>query len=357
LRQNTGVFVTNPTLIIWRKTMSYPRLYRCAGGTTAFCVLLMMMCVGSGVVWGQALDDALENFLQGFQNEFFQSQGQDQKMLEYLQFAQQLTNDNARTYQARVKERVDALGANSTADDERRIRITISVNDNYAIQKLLTDKGKELFTDAPKMQQRLFQMKESVMQRLESLSDIDDIKYVSNRSDGPDILEPFPDFLELTPEQIELIKEQQIETSLKLALLRTIPASEQSEQSRKMAELEKKRMTDVSSSEEWNEISRQMSKILMDRVKENSPQMKKVLIEGRESYMRVLTDAQKAKIKAVMADMPDYMKNLFAAIDREGGGLSILHNWQPGMGVPGVNPNREAPRQRTNTGGRTFPGN
>jgi len=40
-----------------------------------------------------------------------------------------------------------------------------------------------------------------------------------------------------------------------------------------------------------------------------------------------------------------------------GGGLSILHNWQSGMGVPDYpNPNREAPRERTNTGGgRAFP--
>jgi hypothetical protein len=57
-----------------------------------------------------------------------------------------------------------------------------------------------------------------------------------------------------------------------------------------------------------------------------------------------------------MDDMPEYMKNLFAAIDRQGGGVSILHNWQPGMGVPDFpNPNREAVRERPR-GERAFPG-
>ena len=86
------------------------------------------------------------------------------------------------------------------------------------------------------------------------------------------------------------------------------------------------------------------------------PQLKEILRKDHENIMRVLTDAQKAKIKAVMDDMPDYMKNLFAAIDKQGGGLSILNNWQPGMGVPGVNPNREATRERTGNE-RPFPGN
>jgi hypothetical protein len=72
--------------------------------------------------------------------------------------------------------------------------------------------------------------------------------------------------------------------------------------------------------------------------------------------MRALTDAQRAKIKAVMADMPDYVKNLLAKVGKENGALSGLESWVPGMSTPGVNPNREAPRQRP-AGERTFPGN
>ena len=110
--------------------------------------------------------------------------------------------------------------------------------------------------------------------------------------------------------------------------------------------------------EKHSEIDLKVRELELDILKDDLPELKAALIEGRESYMRVLTDAQKAKIKAVMDDMPDYMRNLFAAIDKQGGGLSILHNWQPGMGVPDYpNPNREAPRERPRSdGGRAFPG-
>jgi hypothetical protein len=73
--------------------------------------------------------------------------------------------------------------------------------------------------------------------------------------------------------------------------------------------------------------------------------------------MRTLTDAQKAKIKSVMDNMPEYVKNLLAEVGKESGALSGMESWVPGAGVPGIpNPNREAPRQRP-AGGRAFPGN
>ena len=90
-------------------------------------------------------------------------------------------------------------------------------------------------------------------------------------------------------------------------------------------------------------------------MKEVGPQLKKILREGHENFMRALTDAQRAKIKAIMADMPDYLKKRFDDFDKNGGALPGLDSWVPGMGAPGgmTNPNREAPRQRS--GGRTFP--
>jgi len=163
-----------------------------------------------------------------------------------------------------------------------------------------------------------------------------------------------PDFLDLTPEQRDSIKAIQKEMNMKIFCIRIKSGSEQQEKVNEIARLQaySRTLTD----EEQDEIKRQVQKMEVDLIKDYVPQLKAIFLEGRESYMRVLTDAQKAKIKAVMDDMPDYMRNLFAAIDKQGGGLSILHNWQPGMGVPGVNPNREAPRERPRSdGGRAFP--
>jgi hypothetical protein len=52
-----------------------------------------------------------------------------------------------------------------------------------------------------------------------------------------------------------------------------------------------------------------------------------------------------------------FLKQKRVVNDKQGGGLSILQNWQPGMGVPDdPNPNREAPRERPRSdGGRAFP--
>ena len=229
----------------------------------------------------------------------------------------------------------------------------------YAMHQKIAEKEKEIFPDAQKRQQRLFQLREGFSRQVESLSDPHDIDMLTTA--GNYIFRPFaqPSFLELTPEQKDLIKEIQKETSLKILHIRQKSMREQTEKQNECIQLSMKlsaATTDEERNEIGNEISRKLDEMSMVMLKDCMPELKAALIEGHENYMRVLTDAQKATIKAVMDDMPDYMKNLFAAIDKQGGGLSILHNWQPGMGVPDYpNPNRELPRERTNTGGgRAF---
>ena len=364
--------------------MSYPRLYRCAGGTTAFCVFLMMMCVGSGVVWGQSVNDAFDGFMYGYADEFIKSDGLYKNQDEYYQFFSQMIgqmmseggnsgrSNNDRVFK-RVSEHMQSTGEHPTAEELQNITVEIHVDSffdqRFALHKALAEKAKELFPDADKMQQRQFQMQESIMSRLESLSNPEDIFatiqmqypnpfHYSVSADNPLNVYALSDFLELTPEQMDSIKEIQKETLFKITLLRQKIRLEKNDEVNELLQWMSKKMMETKSYEEHKEIMRTVEKREMEMIKGIIPQLKAILIEGRESYMRVLTDAQKAKIKAVMADMPDYMKDLFAAIDQEGGGLSILHNWQPGMGAPNYpNPNREAPRERTNTGGRAFPGN
>jgi hypothetical protein len=169
-----------------------------------------------------------------------------------------------------------------------------------------------------------------------------------------------PDFLELSPEQRELITRQQTETTSKVSALSTQASMKSNtENPEKLQQVQKlqKEYNEAPTKEEQIEIGRKIQEINKDVLKDVLPEIKRLLIKGREDFYRVLTDAQKAKIKAVMADMPDYMKKLFAEVDKGGDMSNVLNSWVPGMGAPGTNPNREAPRERTNTGGgRAFPG-
>jgi len=319
----------------------------------AFCVLLMLSVAGSGFVFSQSVDDAYKTFVESYQDEFFQSQDQQQKWNEYNDFAWPRKSETLKNLTDHLRELNSS--DNTLTEDERAKHLSDFIFDQYfAEHKALNDKTRELFPAAQKIQQRQFQLYESMMRRLQSTDNSEDIYDVFSQTCMPSSLpNPQPDFLELTPEQIALIKEIQKETAFKSSHLHPFAFGYPPEYSELM-----KKLGEAKTSEEIKEIRRMMKEMEVERMKENAPEMKAILIQGRESYMRVLTDAQKAKIKAVMDDMPDYMKNLFAAIDKQGGGLSILHNWQPGMGVPDYpNPNREAPRQRTTGGGgRAFPG-
>ena len=329
-----------------------------------FCVFPAFI-VGSEFGWSQDVFDVLNEFSRMYSNEFSSSQGQTQKWKEYHQLFGQLTlsDESIKTRSERVGkrflERLETYATRPPEDEIEKILLEVKVDNSvdydFEVQTLLADKMKELFPDSQKIQQRQFQVFEGIMRRLESLGSPDDILYTLRLMDNPPaFVNTLPDFLELTPEQIELIKTQQKETVLKARLLR-----EENEQPEKIKEIylwiEKSHK--AKTPEEFREISQKLKEINRETAKGIAPQLNEILIQGRENFMRVLTDAQKAKIEAVMADMPDYMKNLFAAIDKQGGGLSILNNWQPGMGVPSVpNPNREAPRERSGSGGRAFPG-
>ena len=340
----------------------------------AFCVLSMLMLsvAGSGFVFSQELEDIHLNFIVGYHDEFYHSEELNQKRREYSQFANQLHFESTQTTAENATklsterlnayvQRIIASGTLPTVEEQDQIihgaYAEAKFDNEYDLHQKFAEQEKEIFPDALERQQRQFQLQESITRRLELFDDPKDMDVLLDGITFDHKLAQ-PDFLELAPEQKDLIKEIQKETVLKTALIGAKARSEQPDKQKEIRQLMQKLATGQTD-EEPNATYRKIREIQADMLKDYIPELKAALIEGRESYMRVLTDAQKAKIKAVMDDMPDYMKNLFAAIDKQGGGLSILHNWQPGMGVPDYpNPNREAARERTNTGsgGRAFPG-
>ena len=296
--------------------MKRPRL-------TAFCVFLMLMLFGSSIVFSQSVDDAFKEYLQGFGKEFSSSRTPE-RWAEYAQFADPIETETHKNIQDRIDQRKSVLGENPSLEEREKYFIDTIFDLHSVKQKILDDKAKELFPNTQVMEQRKFQLHESLMRRLELHDNAEDIVFTSGMVSVPtNIFNIQPDFLELSPEQIELMKSIQKETALKIRLLNA--PTERIEILREMGQLSRKH-TEAQTPEEKREIELLMKKLTMDRVKDILPQLKEAVLEGRESYMRVLTDTQKAKIKSVMDDMPDY-----------------------------PNPMREAPRQRTNTGGgRAF---
>ena len=334
--------------------MKHPRLI-------AFCVfwMLMLFVADSSFAFSQELEDVVfKEFFQGYYDEFHNTEEQRQILNEYLQLTFQFRDEMMQSFHEnitkRAEERMNALGPNPTPEEINTIQLEVFFENEYTLHQKLAEKEKEMFPDVMERQKRKFQLREGMTDRLETFGNPQDIhSLIYSRSSVENSLYP-PDFLELTPEQRDLIKKIQKETDLKI---RRVDIKSWSEQPDKVKEYEQwhEKLISGQADEGPNEIIRKSMEIRVDMLKNYIPELKAILIEGRESYMRVLTDAQKAKIKAVMDDMPDYMKNLFAAIDKQGGGLSILHNWQPGMGVPDYpNPNREAPRERPQ-GERSFP--
>jgi len=121
-----------------------------------------------------------------------------------------------------------------------------------------------------------------------------------------------------------------------------------------LAEIERltREHRNASTDEEREEIGKKLQTVTGDMLKDLMPDLKKILIKGHADFHRILTEVQKFKIRAIMADMPDSMKKRIDEANKEGG-LSAWDSWVSGIGVPGVNPNREAQRQRNE---RTFPG-
>jgi len=333
----------------------------------AFCVfsilMLMLSVAGSGFVFSQSVEDAFKEFSRGYANEFLQTEEQMLKRNEYIQAINQIRADSHQAHSENmmklIEERMNTLGPNPTVEERlknaREVGREANFDNEYALAPKVAEKEREIFPDALEKQKRQFQLREGITRRLESFGDPQDILLLLESGHPMNNSFAQPDFLELTPEQRDLIKAIRKESFLKREHIRIKSQEEQPEKEKEFMQLFGSFST-AKTFEEQQEIHRKMLESQVDMLKDYFPELKKILIQERENYMRVLTDAQKAKIKAVMDDMPDYMKNLFAAIDKQGGGLSILHNWQPGMGVPDYpNPNRELPRERTNTGGgRAF---
>jgi len=327
---------------------------------TFACAILMFAC--SGVVVSQEIQNVFNEFHQGYENEFFSTPEQIQNHTEYAEATHQLYMASLEKEPEIIQKRLNDLGPNPSQEEITKISDEAWADSRIALQKSLVENTRKTFPDEQyqRIQQRRFQMRESVMRRLESFNDHEESQYLMFLSPAADVLgHSQPDFLDLTPEQRELITRQQKDTAINMQVLMrdTVKKGivEKSEELQQLTKLLGEIPIEKRGEAETQEIMKQIKRIQTDITKNAFPELKKILLKSREDYMRVLTDAQKAKIDAVMDDMPDYMKNLFAEIDRQGGGLSILQLWQPGMGVPDMpNPNREAPRERPKSE-RVFP--
>ena len=323
--------------------MSYPRL-------AALCVLLMIAC-GSGVAFSQPDPETRRQILEDLQITQDDMQG-------FFESFQPLMSDMVKNAQpkmmAAIMERMKDTSSPPNQDEMVKLSMSIMMDEMAGMQKPFNDKAREFFSEEGrlKLQMRVFQAKESLMERLEAMENLDAIQGVFG-AEMMFLIGGQPDFLELSPEQRDLILRQQKEVSLEHSLLMTSDSPERHAEYQRLA----RELNEAQNDEERADISRKIQKLQEEKMRNIAPRLKRILLDSHESFMRVLTDAQKAKIKAVMADIPDYMKRLLAELDKGEGGMSGLESWVPGMGVPGVNPNREATRERTNTGGRTFPGN
>ena len=325
----------------------------------AFCVfsMLLLSVAGSGVVFSQPSDEIRQAFLQDMQKS-------GDEIRQFSESIQPLFADMGKDIQpkvmAAIMERMKDTSSPPTQEEMAKLGNEIVMDGFIGMQKPLNEKATEFLSEEgrQKMHLRMFQAKTSLMERLET-SDNPDAIEMALRFDMMQLMGGQPDFLELSPEQRELITKQQKETSLEALTLTTQATLKMiTTNPGRLAEIQQQveAFQKAKTDEERTEIAKKLQTVNIDIYKDIAPKLKTILIKGHEDFLRVLTDAQKAKVKAVMADMPDYVKKLLAEVDKGGNALSGLDSWVPGMGVPGVNPNREAPRQRQ-SGERTFPGN
>ena len=328
----------------------------------AVCAILMIAC--SGVAFSQMTmdSDKEEEFKQAFYTELQTSGDEMTRFGESLQplFEEMQKNVQARAM-AEIPKRMANLSTPMTPEQGMRFGMEIAMEEMVELQKPINGKSKEFFTEEQlqKMHLRLFQFKEGLMGQLET-TDNQDVTQAAFGFEMLQLMGGQPDFLDLSPEQRDLILKQQKDSSAEALLIVT-----QANMKRlmmdpgKLEEIQRlaKELRKAETDEERVEFTKKFQEFNRNMFKDIAPELRKILIKGHEDFQRVLTDAQKAKIKSVMADMPDYMKNLLAEVNKDGGTLSGLESWVPGMGPPGVsNPNREAPRQRSG-GGRAFPDN
>ena len=320
---------------------------------------LWIVCC-SGVVFSQISGDSGKEFNQAF---YAEMQSSEAEMMQFGQSLQPLFQEMQVSVQtktmAAAMERMKDTTSPMTPEEGMKMGMGIAMDEMIGLQKPVNDKAAEFFTEEgrQKIHLRLFQVKTGLMDRLGTTDNMEAIQAAFG-FDMLQLMGGHPDFLELSPEQRELITKQQKETSLAALTLTTQAAMKMiTENPGKLAELQQsmEEFQQAETDEERGEIAKKIQAVNVDIYTGIAPELKAVLIKGHEDFMRVMTDAQKAKIRAIMADMPDYVKNLLVEVDKGGSALSGLDSWVPGMGAPGVNPNREAPRQRSG-GSRAFPG-
>ena len=311
--------------------------------TIAALTLLMIACT-SRIVFSQPSEEIRQAFFQDMQKSGDEIRQLSESIMPL--FADMAKNMQPKVMAA-ITERMKDTSTPPTEEEMIKLGQDIAVDGFIEMRKPLNEKATEFLSEEgrQKMHLRAFQAKMGLMERLEATDNPDAIE-MAMQFHFTQLMCGYPDFLELSPEQRELVTQQQKETQIELQMLQLQVAK------RRQAEAMQKAETD----EERERISRTLESNSDDVIKASAPEMKKLLIKGHEEFMRVLTDAQKAKIKTVMADLPDYIKNMLADMDKGGDMSNVLNSWVPGMGAPGVNPNREAPRERPQRE-RTFPGN
>ena len=323
----------------------------------AALTLLIASC--SGIVFSQITGDPGKEFNQAFYKEL---QTSEDEMMQFGESLKPLFEDMQKNAQTKViaaaTERMKDTSSPMTPEEGMKLGLGIVMDEMVGMQKPVNDKATEFFSEEgrQKMHLRLFQVKEGLMERLGS-SDSQEATQAAFGFDMIQLMGGQPDFLELSPEQRDLITKQQKDTSLEAMTLVTQASMKMiTANPGKLAEIQRlsQEFVKAQSDEEREEITKKIQEFQGDMMKDIAPELKQILIKGHEDFKRALTDAQRAKIKAVMADMPDYVKNLLAETDKGSNALSGLESWVPGMGAPGVNPNREAPRQRSGGGGRAF---
>jgi len=322
----------------------------------AFCVFLLSVA-GSGFVFSQIPLPDSEEFNQAYYNDLQTSRAEMNQLELSLNLIYADMGKN-------IREKIQTQLGDSpmTPDEMVKARVEITVDEMIGVQKPISEKTSEFFSENgyQKMLLRLFQLKMGFMERLKA-TDSQEVFEMASRLDTIGMYQSLPGFLELSREQRELITKQQRETSIDmLTLARLAFKRMRTDDPEILAEIQRlaDELQKAETGDEKSKIAKKLNAFDVDVDKAIAPEMKKLLLKGHEDFMRVLTDAQKAKIKAMMAEMPDYMKKLFAEVDQGGDASNVLNLWVPGMGVPDYpNPNREATPERTNTSGRTFPGN
>ena len=326
----------------------------------AALTLLMIAC-GSGGVFSQITGISEKDLIQAF---FKEMQTSEDEMRQFGESLRPLFEDIQQNAQAKameaMMERMQDASNPMTPEEGMKLGMNIVMDGIVEMQKPINDKAVEFFSEEIRhaMHTRVFQLNMGIMERLAATDDEIAIHTASGFA-MMQLMIGQPDFLELSPEQRELITNQQKDTSIESMSLSTQATMKMmTENPERLAEIQQlsRDLENAEDGGERDEIAQKLFALTRDMRKDIVPDLKRIALKSHEDFMRVLTDAQKAKIKAVMADMPDYIKTLLAEIDKGNDVSSVLNSWVPGMGAPGTNPNREAPRERPQRE-RTFPVN